>query len=56
MMNVEREEKRDVFRHDAIKAWEEYQKTSLHATAAEVDTWLASWGAENELPAPVSHK
>lgn len=53
---VEREEKREAFRQDAIKAWDEYQETSLHATAAEVDTWLASWGTENELPAPVWHK
>jgi predicted transcriptional regulator len=53
---VDREEKREAFRQDAIKAWEEYQETGLHATAAEVDTWLASWDTENELPAPACHK
>lgn len=53
---VDREEKREAFRQDTIKAWEEYQETGLHSTAAEVDTWLASWGGENELPAPVCHK
>lgn len=53
---VDREEKREAFRQDAIKAWEEYQETGLHATAGEVDTWLASWGTENELPAPACHK
>jgi predicted transcriptional regulator len=53
---VDREEKREAFRLDTIKAWEEYQETGLHATAAEVDTWLASWGTENELPAPICHK
>ena len=53
---VDREEKRETFRQDTIKSWEEYQETGLHATAAEVDTWLASWGSENELPAPVCHK
>jgi predicted transcriptional regulator len=53
---VDREEKREAFRQDAIKAWDEYQETGLHATAGEVDTWLASWGTENELPAPVCHK
>ena len=53
---VEREEKREAFRQDTIKAWEEYQETGLHTTAAEVETWLASWGAENELPAPEWHK
>ena len=53
---VNREEKREAFRHDTIKAWDEYQETGLHATAAQVDTWLASWGTENELTAPVCHK
>jgi predicted transcriptional regulator len=53
---VEREEKREAFRQDTIKAWDEYQETGLHATAAEVDTWLASWGTEDELPAPICHK
>ena len=53
---VDREEKREAFRQATIKAWEEYQETGLHATAAEVDIWLASWGTEKELPAPVCHK
>ncbi|PIV34222.1 MAG: CopG family transcriptional regulator, partial [Lysobacterales bacterium CG02_land_8_20_14_3_00_62_12] len=50
---VDREEKREAFRQGTIKAWEEYQETGLHMAAAEADTWLASWGTENELPAPV---
>lgn len=53
---LDREEKREVFRQDTIKAWEEYQETGLHASASEVDAWLASWGTENELPAPRCHK
>lgn len=53
---VEREEKREAFRQGALKAWEEYQETGLHATAAEVDTWLTSWGTGDELPAPIGHK
>jgi predicted transcriptional regulator len=53
---VDREEKREAFRQDTIKAWETYQETGLHATATEVDAWLASWGAESELPAPACHK
>ncbi len=53
---VEREEKREALDRDTIKAWEEFQATGLHATAEEVDKWLASWGTENELPAPVCHK
>jgi len=53
---VEREEKREAFRQDTIKAWDEYRETGLHATAGEVDAWLDSWGSDHELPAPVCHK
>lgn len=53
---VEREEKREALRRDTLEAWEEFQETGLHATAEEVDQWLASWGAEDELPAPKCHK
>ncbi|WP_427932134.1 CopG family ribbon-helix-helix protein, partial [Xylella fastidiosa] len=29
---VEREEKRETFRQDTLKAWEEFQATGLHVT------------------------
>ncbi len=53
---VDREEKRETFRKETLEAWEEFQVTGLHATADEVDTWLASWGTDNEMPAPLCHK
>jgi predicted transcriptional regulator len=53
---VEHEEKREALRQDTLKAWEEYQETGLHASAAEVATWLGSWGTDQELPAPACHK
>ncbi|SFG04241.1 Predicted transcriptional regulator [Novosphingobium sp. CF614] len=53
---VDREEKRETLRQDTLNAWDEFQATGLHATAEEVDKWLASWGTENELPAPECHK
>ena len=53
---VEREEKREAFRRDTLEAWEEFQETGLHASAEEVDRWLASWGSEDEEPAPECHK
>ncbi len=53
---VEREEMREAFRQDTLKAWEEYQETGLHAPSSEVEAWLASWGTENELPTPECHK
>ena len=53
---VEREEMREAFRQDALKAWEEFQETGQHATADEVEAWLASWGTDGELPAPPCHE
>lgn len=54
--NFSRREQCDAFRQAALNAWERYRKTGLHDTADEVDTWLASWGTEAELPAPKAHK
>lgn len=53
---VEREEKREALRRDTLKAWDEFQATGQYATAEDVDKWLASWGTENELPAPECRK
>ena len=38
---VEREEKREAFKQDALRAWESYQRTGLHLTFEEADAWLA---------------
>ena len=53
---VEREEKREAFRQDTLKAWEEFQTTGLHASAGDVEKWLSSWGTEDEQPAPECHE
>ncbi len=53
---VERKEKREAFRQEAIDAWQEYQETGLHATGDEVMAWLDTWGEENEKAAPVCHQ
>ncbi len=53
---VEREEKREALRQDAIKAWNEYQETGMHVRGDEVIAWLDTWGEENEQPAPACHK
>lgn len=53
---LEREEKRESFRQDAINAWHEYRETGLHATGNEVTAWLDTWGDENEQTAPICHK
>lgn len=52
---VEREEKREQLRQDALAAWDEYQTTGLHVTAAEADKWLAKIEAGKAATAPKCH-
>lgn len=53
---VEREERREALRKDTLAAWDEFQATGQHATAEEVDRWLASWGTDDERSAPECRK
>ena len=52
---VEREEKRETFRQDAIRAWDEYQQTGLHLTLEEADAWLAKLEAGEDAEPPKCH-
>jgi predicted transcriptional regulator len=52
---IEREEKREQFRQDALAAWSHYQATGLHATAEEADTWLAKLEAGKRAAPPKCH-
>ena len=52
---IEREEKRESFRQDALKAWDEYQATGLHVTAEEADAWLAKLEAGQDVETPACH-
>jgi predicted transcriptional regulator len=52
---VEREEKRERFRQDALAAWNDYQATGLHATAEEADAWLAKLESGEDSEAPECH-
>ena len=49
---VEREEKREQFRQDALAAWAYYQATGLHVTAEEADAWLAKLEAGKDAAPP----
>lgn len=49
---VEREEKREQFRLDALAAWAHYQTTGLHVTAEEADVWLAKLEAGKDAAPP----
>lgn len=52
---VAREEKRAAFEQDAIRAWETYQATGLHATGEEVDAWLSKLEAGEDVEPPKCH-
>jgi predicted transcriptional regulator len=52
---VEREEKREQFKKDALAAWDHYQTTGLHATAEDADAWLAQLAAGKKAKAPKCH-
>jgi predicted transcriptional regulator len=49
---VEREEKRESFKQDALRAWSQYQATGQHVTQEEADAWLAKLerGEDADMP------
>jgi predicted transcriptional regulator len=49
---VEREEKREQFRRDALAAWDHYQTTGLHVNAEDADAWLAKLEAGKNVAPP----
>jgi predicted transcriptional regulator len=49
---VEREEKRESLRRDALQAWSHYQATALHVTAEAADTWLSKLEAGKLVSPP----
>lgn len=52
---IEREERRETLRQDALSAWAEFQATGLHVTAPEADAWLARLEAGEEAEPPPAH-
>jgi predicted transcriptional regulator len=52
---VDREEKREAFRQDGIRAWTEYQATGRHLTAKEADAWLAKLESDEGVEPPECH-
>lgn len=53
---VEREERRERVRQDALAAWAEYEATGLHLTAEEADAWLARLEAGEDEEPPRTHR
>lgn len=52
---LEREERREAFRQDTLKAWEEYRTTGRHLTAVEADAWLAQLEQGKDIEPPECH-
>ena len=52
---VEREEKREAFRQEALAAWAAYQASGLHVAHAQADAWLARLEAGQDVEAPECH-
>ena len=52
---MEREEKREQLRQEALAAWDDYQSTGLHVTAKEADDWLAKLEAGKHAVIPKCH-
>ena len=53
--SVERKEKREQLRQDALAAWADYQTMGLHVTAGEADAWLAKLEAGKRAVIPKCH-
>ncbi|WP_111639260.1 CopG family ribbon-helix-helix protein [Marinomonas shanghaiensis] len=52
---VEREEKRESLKQDALRAWEAYQENGLHLTLEEADAWLAKLEVGQDVDIPKCH-
>ena len=52
---VAREEKREAFRQDTLKAWEAYRTTGLRVTADEADAWLDQLEQGKDVEPPACH-
>ncbi len=53
---VEREERREQVRQDALAAWAEYEATGQHVTAEEADAWLARLEDGEDVEPPATHR
>jgi predicted transcriptional regulator len=53
---IDREEKREAFRQDTLKAWANFRDTGLHVTADEADAWLAQLEDGKDVDPPTCHE
>ena len=55
MQYVDREEKRQAFRQDALRSWEAFRATGQHVAADQADAWLAQLEQGNDVDPPACH-
>lgn len=53
---VDREESRESFKQEALASWTAYQETGKHLSGKEVQSWLDTWGTDNETELPQCHE
>jgi predicted transcriptional regulator len=49
---VDREEKRESFRQDTLKAWQDFRTSGDHVSAEKADAWLAELEMGNDIEPP----
>ena len=52
---VDREEKREAFRQDSLKAWETFRATGLDVSADEADAWMPLLEQGHDIEPPKCH-
>lgn len=52
---VDREERRERLRQDALAAWAEFEATGKHVSAEEAEAWLARLEAGEDPEPPLPH-
>ncbi len=52
---VERETAADLLRSETQTSWDEYVRTGMHVSEEEMNSWLDTWGANEEAEPPKCH-
>ncbi len=53
---VYREQKREEFQRDAVRAWDDYKKTGLHVSESDADAWLLKLENGQDVEPPECQK
>ena len=53
---LEREEKREAFRQEALASMREYRESGRHITLSEASDWRSRWGTDKDSEAPECHQ